>query len=90
MGCGLQEPQQLLSVFADLEANNLFLIQNVQAAEEGIEELRTRRGAAQRRLEAEAAALRAQAGQLDGALRAEADKLKSLKVSGGHPVGFSL
>lgn len=35
-----REPAQLLQIFADLEERSLFLIQNCQETEEGLEELR--------------------------------------------------
>ena len=35
-----REPGQLLRIFADLEESSLFLIQNCQETEEGLEELR--------------------------------------------------
>merc|ERR1711934_1098589 len=34
------EPQQLLDIFANLEESNLFLIQNCQETEEGLEDLK--------------------------------------------------
>ena len=34
------EPQQLLDIFADLELQNLFLIQNSQETEQALEELK--------------------------------------------------
>lgn len=36
-----KRPEQLLEIFAQLEERNLFLIQNVQETEEGLEELKT-------------------------------------------------
>jgi hypothetical protein len=83
-GCGglpKQDSAQLLAIFAELEANNLFLIQNLQAAEESIEDLQARRAAAQARLEGETATLRAQHARLAATKAAETEKLADLKVS---------
>jgi hypothetical protein len=45
-----KNPQQLLDIFAELEENNLALIQNCQEAEEALEELRQKMSETEERM----------------------------------------
>ncbi|KAK9866005.1 hypothetical protein WJX84_004757 [Apatococcus fuscideae] len=55
-----QEPRMLLAVFKELEEGNLFLIQNAQEGEEGLEDARQEMAAVRGRLDAEASDLSSQ------------------------------
>lgn len=55
-----KDPRQLLEVFSQLEEQNLFLIQNCQETEEGLEELKGKFRDTQERMEGEVQNLRDQ------------------------------
>jgi hypothetical protein len=55
-----EDPHQLLEVFSQLEEQNLFLIQNCQETEEGLEELKGKFRDTQERMDSEAQNLRDQ------------------------------
>jgi hypothetical protein len=55
-----EDPHQLLEVFSQLEEQNLFLIQNCQETEEGLEELKGKFRDTQERMDGEAQNLRDQ------------------------------
>jgi hypothetical protein len=68
------ETNQLLSIYKELEQNNLFLIQNSQESEEALEELRANYRQTKVEMEAETESLHHQIGELRGMIRQEKAK----------------
>mmetsp|Transcript_12014 Transcript_12014/g.25254 ORF Transcript_12014/g.25254 Transcript_12014/m.25254 type:complete len:416 (-) Transcript_12014:229-1476(-) len=73
-----QKPQQLLDIFAQLEEQNLFLIQNCQETEEALEELKMKYRETKQRMDAETDGLQAQIDVLQSAIKIEEEKGKAL------------
>ncbi|KAG5457214.1 MAG: hypothetical protein BJ554DRAFT_2828 [Olpidium bornovanus] len=72
-------PQQLLDIFAELEENNLALIQNSQETEETLDELRQKIAETKTKMEKETTSLRAQIEFLNAAIAKEEQKAKMLE-----------
>jgi len=72
------EPQQLLDIFANLEESNLFLIQNCQETEEGLEDLKQKFEAEKAKTHKETAELNRQMEELETQINAEKEKLAQL------------
>ena len=58
------EPQQLLDIFADLELQNLFLIQNSQETEQALEELKQNYQETKKQMDAKTSSLKVRNGGL--------------------------
>ncbi|KAI9206345.1 uncharacterized protein BJ171DRAFT_440430 [Polychytrium aggregatum] len=71
--------QQLLDIFAELEENNLALIQNCQETEEALEELRQKIVETEIRMSEETQSLKQQIEFLNAAISREEDKASSLE-----------
>lgn len=85
-----KEPGQLLSIFTQLEENNLFLIQNSQETEEALDDLRSTFASTKERLDAETSALQMQIDKLSADIAEEESKatlldskIKEKESSGG-------
>ncbi|KAJ3417141.1 Coiled-coil domain-containing protein 38 [Chytridiales sp. JEL 0842] len=74
-----KSPQQLLEIFAELEENNLALIQNCQETEETLEELRQKIIETEERMEKETQSLTQQIEFLNAAIAREEDKARMLE-----------
>lgn len=85
-----QHPQQLLSIFNQLEEQNLFLIQNSQETEEALEELKTKYREVQTRMDAETSSLESQIESLTEAIKAEEDKARLLEEKTGSGFGMGV
>ncbi|KAI9351284.1 hypothetical protein BDR26DRAFT_907396 [Obelidium mucronatum] len=72
-------PQQLLDIFAELEENNLALIQNCQETEETLEELKTKIVETEARMEKETQSLTQQIEFLNTAIEREEEKASLLE-----------
>eukprot|EP00951_Prasinocladus_malaysianus_P019975 scaffold162639_cov27-Prasinocladus_malaysianus.AAC.1 len=72
-------PNQLLNIFSELEQSNLFLIQNSQQSEEGLEELRASYKQTRHDMEAETASLKQQIEDLTAVIHQEKSKGQVLK-----------
>ncbi|KAI8918642.1 hypothetical protein DFJ77DRAFT_456369 [Powellomyces hirtus] len=72
-------PQQLLDIFAELEENNLALIQNCQETEETLEELKQKIVDTEARMDQETQSLKHQIDFLNAAIAREEDKAKMLE-----------
>ncbi|KAJ3018044.1 Coiled-coil domain-containing protein 38 [Thoreauomyces humboldtii] len=72
-------PQQLLDIFAELEENNLALIQNCQETEETLEELKQKIVDTEARMDQETQNLKQQIDFLNAAIAREEDKAKLLE-----------
>ncbi|KAI9104488.1 hypothetical protein DFS34DRAFT_196624 [Phlyctochytrium arcticum] len=72
-------PQQLLDIFAELEENNLALIQNCQETEETLEELKQKIVDTETRMEHETQSLKQQIDFLNAAIAREEDKARMLE-----------
>lgn len=81
------EPQQLLELYAHLEEQNLFLIQNVQETEEALEEMKNKYRDTKGRLESETEALKAQIHNLELGITVERQKERLLKEGTIQNVG---
>ena len=68
------KPEQLLSIFSELEQSNLFLIQNAQESEEGLEDLRAKYKQTKEDMEAETASLHNQISELKSHIAHEQSK----------------
>lgn len=79
MAMYFKEPQQLLDVFAQLEEQNLFLIQNCQETEEALEDLQAKYHETKTRMDSETDALSSQIELLELAIKQEEDKGKALE-----------
>ena len=77
-----ERSSQLLDMFAQLEEQNLFLIQNAQETEEALEELKNKHQTTRERMEVETAALEAQIDGLKDAISAEQEKAAELSSRG--------
>lgn len=75
-----QDPRTLLLIYAQLEEQNLFLIQNAQETEEALEELRAKARSTRTRMDAESEGLQGQIQVLQLAITAESEKCRILKV----------
>lgn len=73
------DPQQLLNIFAELEEQNLSLIQNSQETEEALDEMKQTIETTKSRMNKEAEVLKAQIASLDGQISAEEEKAKELE-----------
>lgn len=86
-----QNPRQLLDIFAELEEQNLFLIQNSQETEEELEELRNKFRHTQSTMNAEIATLNSQIETLDAVVVFEDEKKNALQNRArdgeGHDLG---
>jgi len=74
-----QEPSQLLDIFAQLEERNLFLIQNVQETEEGLEELRQKYDDTTMQMEEKTSQLQANISDLRAKINVETGKADNLR-----------
>ncbi|GMH41880.1 hypothetical protein BSKO_09790 [Bryopsis sp. KO-2023] len=74
-----KDPGQILELYAHLEEQNLFLIQNVQETEEALEELKTKYRDTKGRLDGEIETLKAQIHTLELAIAVEQQKQRILK-----------
>mmetsp|Transcript_586 Transcript_586/g.698 ORF Transcript_586/g.698 Transcript_586/m.698 type:complete len:612 (+) Transcript_586:184-2019(+) len=74
-----QRPQQLLDIFAQLEEQNLFLIQNCQETEEALEELKSKYRETKARMDAETDSLKTQIEALQNSIKTEEEKGKALR-----------
>ncbi|TPX47442.1 hypothetical protein SeMB42_g03317 [Synchytrium endobioticum] len=74
-----QTPQQLLDIFAELEENNLALIQNCQETEETLEELKRKILETEDRMENETQSLKHQIRLLEESIEKEEDKASLLE-----------
>lgn len=72
-------PQQLLDLFAELEENNLALIQNCQETEETLEELKQKIVSTEARMEKETQSLTQQIEFLNAAIAREDEKARMLE-----------
>lgn len=79
MAMYFKEPQQLLDVFAQLEEQNLFLIQNCQETEEALEDLKAKYHETKTRMDSETDALSSQIELLELTIKQEEDKGKALE-----------
>eukprot|EP00898_Chlorokybus_atmophyticus_P006120 jgi/Chlat1/6509/Chrsp45S00472 len=75
-----KHPRQLLDVFAQLEEQNLFLIQNCQETEEALEELKAKYRDTRARMDAESESLTSQIRQLQDAIKLEEEKGRLLDI----------
>jgi len=74
-----KHPQQLLDIFAQLEEQNLFLIQNCQETEEALEELKTKYRETKQQMDAEIKGLDSQISSLESSIRVEEEKSRLLR-----------
>lgn len=82
-----KEASQILELYAHLEEQNLFLIQNVQETEEALEELKGKYSDTKNRLDGETETLKAQISTLEIAIEVEQQKQRALKEHTIHTVG---
>ncbi|KAK2185785.1 hypothetical protein NP493_222g01038 [Ridgeia piscesae] len=75
-----EDPQQLLDIFAELEEQNLSLIQNSQETEEALEEMKQTIKATQTKMDKETSILKEQIDKLKNAIKREVDKAKDLET----------
>ncbi|XP_038069734.1 cilia- and flagella-associated protein 100-like isoform X2 [Patiria miniata] len=73
------DPQQLLDIFAELEEQNLSLIQNSQETEETLEEIRQNIMATEGKMDLETATLTQQIDTLNGQIEREEEKARDLE-----------
>lgn len=84
-------PNQILELYTHLEEQNLFLIQNVQETEEGLEELKTKYSETRSRLDSETESLKSQISSLQFTIDIEWHKQQMLSEHSIQAVGgFSL
>ncbi|CAD5122009.1 DgyrCDS10461 [Dimorphilus gyrociliatus] len=74
------DPQQLLDIFADLEEQNLSLIQNSQETEETLEDMKQNLARTQKNMEKETKVLQDQINKLESAIEKEDVKANDLKM----------
>jgi len=74
-----QRPTQLLDIFAQLEEQNLFLIQNCQETEEALEELKNKYRETKSRMDVETDGLKSQIDTLKNSIKTEEEKSKALR-----------
>ncbi|KAH6576492.1 hypothetical protein BASA62_001413 [Batrachochytrium salamandrivorans] len=72
-------PEQLLDIFAELEENNLALIQNCQETEGSLEELKTKIAETSSRMESETSSLNQQIDFLNASISMEEEKARMLE-----------
>ncbi|XP_046353274.1 cilia- and flagella-associated protein 100-like [Haliotis rufescens] len=75
-----QDPQQLLDIFAELEEQNLSLIQNSQETEEALEEMKQTIKQTKRKMEKETSILREQIDKLNNSIVREEEKAADLQM----------
>lgn len=73
-------PQQLLDIFAELEEQNLSLIQNSQETEENLEEMKQNIKITKAKMEKETAILKEQINKLNNQIKREENKAQDLKI----------
>ncbi|CAG2186848.1 Cilia- and flagella-associated protein 100,Coiled-coil domain-containing protein 38 [Mytilus edulis] len=73
-------PQQLLDIFAELEEQNLSLIQNSQETEENLEEMKTNIKQTKVKMKKETAILKEQISKLTNQIKREESKAQDLKI----------
>ena len=78
-GMYFEDPAQLLAVFSQLEGRNMFMIQAAQDAEQAVEAARGECERAEATLGADAAALRRQVEELEGAIRTAQQRCEVLR-----------
>lgn len=83
-------PQQLLDIFAQLEEQNLFLIQNCQETEEALEELKTKYKDTKHRMDLETDGLKTQIEALQHSIKTEEEKGKALRERSSENVQVNL
>ena len=74
------EPQQLLDIFAELEEQNLSLIQNSQETEEALEEMKQTIKNTKVKMEKETEVLKEQIDKLNNAIVREEERAKDLET----------
>ncbi|TPX35034.1 hypothetical protein SmJEL517_g02425 [Synchytrium microbalum] len=74
-----ETPQQLLDIFAELEENNLALIQNCQETEETLEDLKRKISETEGRMEDETQSLKQQIRLLEESIEKEEEKARVLE-----------
>ncbi|XP_013381781.1 cilia- and flagella-associated protein 100 isoform X2 [Lingula anatina] len=74
------DSQQLLDIFAELEEQNLSLIQNSQETEEALEEMKQNIKSTKRKMEKETSVLKEQIDKLNTAIGKEETKAKDLEM----------
>ncbi|KAH3881167.1 hypothetical protein DPMN_005090 [Dreissena polymorpha] len=74
------DPQQLLNIFAELEEQNLSLIQNSQETEEALEEMKQTIKLTKVRMEKETAILKEQIDKLNAQIKKEEKRAEELKI----------
>ncbi len=74
-----KKPQQLLDIFAELEENNLSLIQNCQETEETLEDLRQKIASTKEKMDHETESLTSQIDFLKNGIAKEEEKAKMLE-----------
>nr|KAG5711462.1 hypothetical protein BaRGS_025889 [Batillaria attramentaria] len=74
------DPQQLLDIFAELEEQNLSLIQNSQETEETLEEMKMTIKTTKKKMNKETKVLKDQIEKLQNAIQKEEDKAADLKI----------
>ncbi|XP_052779222.1 cilia- and flagella-associated protein 100-like [Mya arenaria] len=74
------DPQQLLDIFAELEEQNLSLIQNSQETEEALEEMKQTIKLTKQKMEKETAILKEQIDKLNTQIRKEEKRAEDLKI----------
>jgi hypothetical protein len=72
------DPEKILNIFMEIEENNLFLIQNCQETEEGLEELKSKFAATKTKMDEDAANLKSQIEQVRQRMSIEETKKKQL------------
>ena len=73
------DPKQLLNIFAELEEQNLSLIQNSQETEEALDEMKQTIEATKAKMNKETEVLKAQISSLESQITAEEEKSKELE-----------
>ncbi|XP_045165037.1 cilia- and flagella-associated protein 100-like isoform X3 [Mercenaria mercenaria] len=74
------DPQQLLDIFAELEEQNLSLIQNSQETEEALEEMKQTIKVTKQKMEKETSILKEQIDKLNTQIRKEEKRAEELKI----------
>ncbi|KAK7102985.1 cilia- and flagella-associated protein 100-like [Littorina saxatilis] len=74
------DPQQLLDIFAELEEQNLSLIQNSQETEETLEEMKQTIKSTRKKMTKETKILKDQIDKLENAIKKEEEKAAELKI----------
>lgn len=74
------DPQQLLDIFAELEEQNLSLIQNSQETEEALEEMKQTIKLTKQKMEKETSILKEQIDKLNSQIKKEEKRAEELKI----------